>query len=30
MMEESNEPETVYEDPLETENAIAGILNAIE
>ena len=29
-MEESNEPETIYEDPLETENAIAGILNAIE
>ena len=29
-MEESNEPETIYEDPLDTENAIAGISNTIE
>ena len=30
MMEESNEPETIYEDPLDTENAIAGISSTIE
>ena len=30
MMEESNEPETIYEDPLETENATVGISSTIE
>ena len=29
-MEESNEPATIYEDPLETENAIACISSTIE
>ena len=30
MIEESNESETIYEDPLDTENAIAGISSTIE